>query len=81
MLLGMFGLGPAELVIIAIVAVLLFGSRLPKLMYSLGNGLVQFKKGLQGVDEDIRDVGRDMKRVSKDVAKDLEDQLASTDLK
>ena len=53
MLFSFFGApGPMEMVIIGIIAVLLFGSRLPEVGRSLGRGLVEFKKGLNGVEDD-----------------------------
>jgi sec-independent protein translocase protein TatA len=45
-LFAIFGLGPMELVIFAVVVLLLFGTRLPGAMRSLGRGVVEFKKGL-----------------------------------
>lgn len=48
----MFGLGPMELLIVAGVVLLLFGTRLPKVMRSLGEGIVEFKRGVQGIEED-----------------------------
>ncbi len=50
----MFGLGTQELLIIAVIVLLLFGTRLPKVMRSLGEGVVEFKKGLQGVENDVK---------------------------
>jgi sec-independent protein translocase protein TatA len=47
----MFGIGHFELLIIAFVILLLFGNRLPGLMRSLGRGIVEFKHGLHGEDE------------------------------
>jgi sec-independent protein translocase protein TatA len=47
----MFGLGPLELLIVGIIAVLLFGNRLPEVGRSLGKGLVEFKKGVQGIED------------------------------
>src|SRR3954463_8764812 len=44
--------GP-ELIVIALVAVLLFGKRLPEVGKSLGKGIVEFKKGLRGIEEDV----------------------------
>ena len=44
--------GIQELVIIAIIVLILFGSRLPSVMRNLGRGVTEFKKGVQGVDED-----------------------------
>jgi sec-independent protein translocase protein TatA len=48
----MFGIGTTELIIIAIIILILFGSRLPSVMRSLGQGVVEFKKGVQGIEED-----------------------------
>lgn len=45
--------GPAEWIIIAAFGLLLFGKRLPEVGRSLGKGIVEFKKGLKGVDEEI----------------------------
>jgi len=55
--LGFFGLGnanPMELMILGVIALLLFGKRLPEVAKSLGKGIVEFKKGLSGVEEEIR---------------------------
>lgn len=53
-LLGMFGMpGHLELLIIAGLALLLFGHRLPSLMRSAGRSVVEFKKGVQGIEDDI----------------------------
>ena len=51
-LFGFIGLGPLELVILAFIVLLLFGNRLPGVMRSLGQGVVEFKKGVQGIEED-----------------------------
>ena len=42
----MFGLGVPELVIVGIVALLLFGKRLPEVARSLGGSYREFRKGL-----------------------------------
>jgi len=44
--------GPFEMMIILGIGVLLFGSRLPEVGRSLGKGMVEFKKGLQGIDDE-----------------------------
>jgi sec-independent protein translocase protein TatA len=39
--------------IILIIGLLLFGKRLPEVGRSIGKGIVEFKKGLQGIEEDV----------------------------
>ena len=54
--LAFFGMpGHLELLIIAAIILLLFGHRLPGIMRSLGSGIVQFKKGLNDVEDDEAD--------------------------
>lgn len=54
-----FGVGPQEMMIIGVVAVLLFGKRLPEVGRSLGKGLVEFKKGLHGIEDEIKSATSD----------------------
>jgi len=42
-----------ELVVIMVIALLLFGKRLPEVARSLGKGVVEFKKGLKGIEDDV----------------------------
>jgi sec-independent protein translocase protein TatA len=49
----MFGLGPMEMMIVGIIAVLLFGNRLPEVGRSLGKGLIEFKKGLRDIQNEV----------------------------
>jgi sec-independent protein translocase protein TatA len=43
--------GPWQLLIVAGIVLLLFGSRLPSVMRSLGQSVVEFKKGIKDTDE------------------------------
>jgi sec-independent protein translocase protein TatA len=53
-LFAFFGMpGHFEMLIVLIVAVLLFGKRLPEVARSLGKGIVEFKKGVSGVEDEI----------------------------
>lgn len=54
----MFGLGSTELLVVAGVALLLFGHRLPSVMRSLGRGVVEFKRGVAGIEDDLEEAGR-----------------------
>ena len=47
--------GPMEMVIILIVGLLIFGRRLPEIARNLGKGVVEFKKGIRGIEDEIRD--------------------------
>ncbi len=51
----MFGFapGPMEMIIIAGIALMLFGKRLPEVARSLGKGIVEFKKGVRGIEDDL----------------------------
>jgi sec-independent protein translocase protein TatA len=49
----MFGIGTFELVIVGIVAVMLFGSRLPSVARSLGKSLTEFKKGMREFESEV----------------------------
>ncbi len=46
-------LGVPEMIVIGIIALLLFGKRLPEVARSLGKGVVEFKKGLRGIEDDV----------------------------
>jgi sec-independent protein translocase protein TatA len=52
-MLGFYTPGIWEIIIILLVALLLFGRRLPEVGRSLGRGIVEFKKGLKGVEDEI----------------------------
>ncbi len=55
-LFGFFGMpGHLEMIIILAIMLLLFGNRLPSVMRSLGRGVVEFKKGVHGIEEDIEE--------------------------
>jgi len=53
----MFGIGPPEMIIVGIIALLLFGKRLPEVARSLGKGIVEFKKGMNGIEDDLHNAG------------------------
>lgn len=54
-----FGIGPTEMVVVCVVALLLFGNRVPQTMRNLGQGLKEFRDGMRGIENDIdREVSR-----------------------
>jgi len=52
------GGSPFAYIAIAIVAFLLFGNRLPSVMRSLGRSVVEFKKGVNGLEDDLDEAVR-----------------------
>jgi sec-independent protein translocase protein TatA len=46
-------LGMMEMIVVMGVAVLLFGKRLPEVGRSLGKGIIEFKKGLRGMEDEF----------------------------
>jgi sec-independent protein translocase protein TatA len=54
--LAFFSMGPQEMLIFGIIAVLLFGKRLPEVGRNLGKSFVEFKKGMSGLEDEFRSV-------------------------
>ena len=55
-------IGWQEILLILLVGVLLFGARLPEVGRSLGRGLLEFKKGLRGIQDQMTDLEREADR-------------------
>lgn len=50
----MFGIGTQEMLLFGIIAVILFGSRLPSVARSLGKSIVEFKKGMTDLENEVK---------------------------
>ena len=50
----MFGIGTLEMIVIGSIAVMLFGGRLPKGARSVGQSIVEFKRGFLEVDRECK---------------------------
>ena len=46
-------LGTGELIVLLIIGVLLFGRKLPEVGRYLGKGIVEFKKGIKGLEDEV----------------------------
>ena len=44
---------PVMMLILGVIAVLLFGERLPEVARSVGKGLMEFKRGIRSIQEDV----------------------------
>lgn len=49
----MFGVSSWEMMLLFVVALLLFGKRLPEVARSLGKGMMEFKKGLYDIQDEV----------------------------
>jgi sec-independent protein translocase protein TatA len=52
-LIGFLTPSPQDMIILLVIGVLLFGKRLPEVGRYLGKGIVEFKKGLAGLEDEV----------------------------
>ena len=56
-------LGAAEIIVIALIILLLFGGKkIPELMKGLGKGVRSFKEGVNTIEKDIENSGSEEKK-------------------
>ena len=53
LLFAFFSPGLPEMLIVGVVALLLFGKRLPEVARSLGRSMVEFKKGMSSIEHEV----------------------------
>src|SRR4051812_7899694 len=62
--------GGAEWILILAFGLLIFGKRLPEVGRSLGKGIVEFKRGLKSVEDEVSMVDDDIDRPRKQIPHD-----------
>jgi sec-independent protein translocase protein TatA len=81
-----FGLGPTEVVVIGVIAVILFGGNLPDVARKFGGSYREFRRGLNDMQQQFRMVESEVKKTldaklddkKKDYVEDDEDDFASS---
>ena len=62
--------GGWEWIVILVVAVLIFGRRLPDIARSIGKSITEFKKGVHEVENDVKDAIDDSDKIAESSATD-----------
>ena len=74
-LLAMFGFpGGIEWIVIALIGLLIFGGRLPNVARSIGKSIVEFKRGLRDVKNEIEPTATHNSRILPDDVKPADTQ-------
>jgi len=65
-----FGIGPSELVIILVIALLVLGpKRLPELAAGLGKGLAEFRRATSDINAELDEARRSVEEQTREAAK------------
>ncbi len=65
--------GGWEWIVILVVALLIFGKRLPEIARGLGKSLTEFKKGVREVEETKDDLVSDVTKIKDEVVEEAKD--------
>ena len=77
---GFWTPGPLEMVIILVVALVLFGRRLPEIARNIGKSLTEFKKGINEAKEVKDDFTKDVSEIKDDIVKETKDAAGLDEL-
>ncbi len=66
----MFGIGPTELIVILVIALLVLGpKRLPELAAGLGKGLAEFRRATADINAELDEARRTIEEPAKDATR------------
>jgi len=77
--LGFWTPGPLELIIILVIAVLIFGRRLPEIARSIGKSLTEFKKGVREAKDTKDELVNDVSKIKDDIVNEAKDATGLND--
>lgn len=66
----MFGIGPTELIVILVIALLVLGpKRLPELAAGLGKGLAEFRRATADINAELADASKSLNEQAREASK------------
>ena len=71
--------GGVEWIVVLVVALLIFGKRLPGVAKNLGKSLTSFKKGLKDIEDVKDDVKKEVDNVKNDIVNETKKSLSEED--
>ena len=73
-------LGWPELLVVLVIALLIFGRKLPEIARGLGKSLTEFKKGIHEAEETKDEFVNEVKKAGDDVARQAKDAAGLDDM-
>jgi sec-independent protein translocase protein TatA len=68
-------LGAQEMIVLLIIGVLLFGRKLPEVGRYLGKSIVEFKKGIKGLEDEYESIPNDSFEKPKRIANKTDERV------